>query len=157
MVDFIDWCNNNVGFISIVLSALTILVSIIAIVVSIRTARLPYKKKVKVTSGSYISSESLGCYVTATNIGNRKIKIENIGLKCGDKVLINPKTIADSRIFLDAGDTTTQYFDLTDLKKQLRATGFDPKLTVKAFAEDTEGRIYQKRLSSVQKIQSLDQ
>lgn len=157
MSDFIEWCNNNVGFVSIVLSSLTVFLSIIAIVVSIRTARLPYKKKVKVSSGSYISSQSLGYYVTATNIGNRKIKIENIGLRCGGKVLINAKTIMESRIFLDAGDTTTQYFELGDLKKRLVTAGVNSKLTLKAFAEDTEGKIYQKGLLSVRKLLSIEQ
>ena len=45
--ELIQWCNENVGFATIVLSALTLLVSIIAVIVSIRTARLPYKKLLK--------------------------------------------------------------------------------------------------------------
>lgn len=44
-MNFIDWCNNNMGFVSLLLSALTLFVSILAIVVSIHTAKLPYKKK----------------------------------------------------------------------------------------------------------------
>ena len=40
--EIITWCNSNNGFATILLSALTLLVSIIAIIVSIRTARLPY-------------------------------------------------------------------------------------------------------------------
>ena len=152
MADFINWCNNNVGIISIILSALTLFVSMIALVVSIRTARLPYKKKVRVSTGSYISAEDIGCYVTATNIGNRKIKIQNIGLKCGDKVFINTNTIMESKVFLDAGDTTTVYFELNELKSQLVATRMKQKLIIKAFVEDTEGSIYQKRLSSVKRL-----
>ena len=35
-MNFIEWCNNNIGFASILLSALTLLVSIIAVVVSIQ-------------------------------------------------------------------------------------------------------------------------
>ena len=49
--EIITWCNSNNGFATILLSALTLLVSIIAIIVSIRTARLPYKKKLIVSGG----------------------------------------------------------------------------------------------------------
>ena len=45
--NIIQWCNDNVGFATIVLSTLTLLVSIIALIVSTRTARLPYKKIIK--------------------------------------------------------------------------------------------------------------
>lgn len=155
MADFINWCNNNVGIISIILSALTLFVSMIALVVSIRTARLPYKKKVRVSTGSYISAENIGCYVTATNVGNRKIKIQNIGLKCYGKVFINTKTIMESKVFLDTGDTTTQYFELDELKRQLIAAKAKQKQIIKAFVEDTEGSIYQKRLSSVKRLLSI--
>ena len=41
MTDFIAWCNDNVGLVSLILSALTLFVSVIALVVSIQTARLP--------------------------------------------------------------------------------------------------------------------
>ena len=155
MADFINWCNNNVGIISIILSALTLFVSMIALVVSIRTARLPYKKKVRVSTGSYISAENIGCYVTATNVGNRKIKIQNIGLKCYGKVFINTKTIMESKAFLGTGDTTTQYFELDELKRQLIAAKAKQKQIIKAFVEDTEGSIYQKRLSSVKRLVSI--
>ena len=36
----INWCNDNNGFITAILSAIGLLLSVIAIVVSIRTARL---------------------------------------------------------------------------------------------------------------------
>ena len=45
----IQWCNDNDGFLSAILSVIGLIISIIAIVVSIRTARLPFKKKLKMT------------------------------------------------------------------------------------------------------------
>lgn len=79
--EIINWCNSNNGFATILLSALTLLVSIIAIIVSIRTARLPYKKKLIVSGGSFISAGGIGLYITATNVGNRQLKISNIGFQ----------------------------------------------------------------------------
>ena len=74
--NMIQWCNDNVGFATIVLSALTLLVSIIAIFVSIRTARLPYKKLIKIEAGSYFTTDGAsGLHVTAINCGNMDFTI----------------------------------------------------------------------------------
>lgn len=85
MRSFVDWCNYNSGFVSAVLSIATILVSIIAIVISILTARLPYKKKAKLSGSiSYAfpaERPTVAAYdVNATNIGNRNINITFLGL-----------------------------------------------------------------------------
>lgn len=43
-MEIIEWCNNNQGFISAILSLLTLIASIIAIIISIVTSRLPLRK-----------------------------------------------------------------------------------------------------------------
>lgn len=48
MKELINWCNQNEGFLSFVLSAVTIVISIIAIKTSINAAKLPFKIKLKV-------------------------------------------------------------------------------------------------------------
>ena len=63
--DVIQWCNENVGFATIVLSGLTLLVSIIAVIVSLRTARLPYKKLLKIEDGSYFTTDGDSGLLTA--------------------------------------------------------------------------------------------
>lgn len=71
-MEIIEWCNNNQGFISAILSLLTLIVSIIAIIISIVTSRLPFKKKLLLTCGSFIGIgvECTGTHVTVTNVGN---------------------------------------------------------------------------------------
>ena len=91
--EIINWCNSNNGFATILLSALTLLVSIIAIIVSIHAARLPYKKKLIVSGGSFVSVGGIGLHITATNVGNRQIKISNIGFRIKKHVYINPNPI----------------------------------------------------------------
>ena len=81
ITEIIKWCNENTGFATIILSVLTLIVSIIAIFVSISTARLPYKKKLLVERGSFIINTGIGFHVTATNVGNRQVKISSIGFK----------------------------------------------------------------------------
>ena len=105
-MDFVKWCNDNMGFASLMLSTLTLVVSILAVIVSIHTARLPYKKRLLVTCGSYISSDEVGLHITATNVGNRNIKIKTIGFLIGKMVYINKNTIFDSQTILAQGETT---------------------------------------------------
>lgn len=111
-MEIIEWCNNNQGFISVILSLVTLIVSIIAIIISIITSRLPFKKRLLVTYGSFIGIgfEGTGLHVTVTNVGNRNIFIKNLGIKVEGKVFTNIKTIEESRIMLKPGETTTQYF-----------------------------------------------
>ncbi len=40
----INWCNDNNGFTTALLSAIGLVLSVIAVIVSIRTAMLPFKK-----------------------------------------------------------------------------------------------------------------
>lgn len=41
-MDVIQWCNENNGFLTAILSVVGLMLSVIAIVISIHTARLPY-------------------------------------------------------------------------------------------------------------------
>lgn len=52
-MNIIQWYNENNGFLTAILSLIGLVLSVTAIVVSIRTARLPYKKKLML--GSYMS------------------------------------------------------------------------------------------------------
>lgn len=152
MTEFLNWCNSNVGFVSVLLSALTLLVSVIAVVVSIQTARLPYKKKVLVSTGNTISDMGIGLHITATNIGNRNITIKTIGFLIDTQVYVNKNTLFDSQISLAQGVTTSQYYDLNEFKTTLSSMKANPITMVKAFVEDSEGRRYKKNLSLVKTI-----
>ena len=143
-MNFIDWCNNNMGFASLLLSALTLFVSILAIVVSIHTAKLPYKKKLLVAAGSYFTDGSLGIHITATNVGNRNVKIKNIGILMGKMVYINKNSLFDSQVILSQGDVTSQYYDIDDLRSAIAANNISPSTRMIALVEDTEGKRYKK-------------
>lgn len=55
MNEIIAWCNQNEGFLSFVLSVVTIVISIIAITTSFKVAKLPYRIKLKVMPVAYKS------------------------------------------------------------------------------------------------------
>lgn len=152
ITEIIKWCNENTGFATIILSVLTLIVSIIAIFVSISTARLPYKKKLLVERGSFISNTGIGFHVTATNVGNRQVKISSIGFKVKSVVYINTTTIHESQIVLNQGETTSQYYNIQDFKRALSKMGISNFTKIYAYVKDTEGTEYKKYFERVGKV-----
>ncbi|HEK4699037.1 TPA: hypothetical protein SOK87_002232 [Clostridioides difficile] len=152
ITEIIKWCNENTGFATIILSVLTLIVSIIAIFVSISTARLPYKKKLLVERGSFISNTGIGFHVTATNVGNRQVKISSIGFKVKFVVYINTTTIHESQIVLNQGETTSQYYNIQDFKRALSKMEISNFTKIYAYVKDTEGTEYKKYFERVGKV-----
>lgn len=152
--NIIEWCNNNQGFIDAILSLFTLLVSIIAIVISIITAKLPYKRKISVSGGTTIGVgfDFTGLHVSAVNVGNVPIMIKNIGIKVGKKTYININTVSESKIMLKPTETTSQYFDSNNLKI---FNNENPLKKAFAYVEDTEGNSYKKYLGRVRHIQKF--
>ncbi len=153
MNDIIEWCNINSGFIQAILALLTLIVSIIAIVVSIKTANLPYKKKIVLTFGSYIGVGFIddGIHVTCINCGNRAFHIKKLGLFVKpNRVYINFNSISESQIRLDGGSETTQYFTSNYLREEFKK--YDGSTKVYAYVEDTEGTIKKKYICRINQI-----
>ena len=87
-MNVIQWCNDNNGFLTAILSLIGLILSVTAIVVSIRTARLPYKKKLLLGSSILLGvsriplrgteTSLMGLSSTATNVGNRTISLHTL-------------------------------------------------------------------------------
>lgn len=142
---FVEWCNNNQGFITAIFSLLSLLISATAIVISILTSKLPYKKAVRVSSGSYFGvgegmENQQGVYVNVLNVGNVPINIVEVGLLHGKKHCIN--TIAEARGVLKQMESFEQSFPSMGLKETFKGKNG----RVYAFAKDAEGHIYKKYL-----------
>ena len=80
----VEFCNANEGFVSGVLSFFTFFLTNIAIVVSIYTAHLPYRKKISlklqlVKSYSSCGPAPVAYHVKVLNIGNIPVSIEYVG------------------------------------------------------------------------------
>lgn len=144
--NMIQWCNDNVGFATIVLSALTLLVSIIAIFVSIRTARLPYKKLIKIEAGSYFTTDGASrLHVTAINCGNMDFTISSMGFVAEDnKLMINMHSPNQYPFRLKNGEQISEYF--TDEAPAIQSLKSNPKIF--AYVKDSEGKIYRKKMKS---------
>lgn len=102
-MNFIQWCDEDNGFLTAILSLISLILSATAIVVSIRTARLPYKKRIvlgyvvqasaSIVPGVGVESLILGMSASATNVGNRTVNLRYLGYavkKDGEYYKLNP-------------------------------------------------------------------
>ena len=75
----INWCNNNQGFLSFVLSCFTLLTSIIAIILSLISYKNEYKKTFTIHSMILCDdSKSNNLIVNIVNTGNKPLGIKYI-------------------------------------------------------------------------------
>lgn len=161
---FIQWCNDNNGFLTAVLSIIGLMLSIIAIAVSIRTARLPYKKRIllgsslllgtSVNSGEQISSSILGIAASATNIGNRTVNLTYLGYAIKRDGRFNLLYPIDRKFESKASLTPSEMFEsqfyTDELLIRFSRENRDIKLFV--FAKDSEGKEYKRKAGNIGKL-----
>ncbi len=170
MNNFINWCNDNQGFLTLILTFFTILVSVIAICVSIRAAKLPYKKQIKLAAKYTYGVSTEGLTPTPlfmelyiTNVGHFPIGIESLSiglilkhklLKLSDTIknnfdsqIIEPSNLKSIRI--DYRRFYNFFMEELDQKRIKR------KQTLYIYAVDYEGKNYLKKFSTVEKFMGL--
>ena len=76
----IDTCNNNSGFISAILTIITIFLSLFAIIVSIKAMRLPYKQDLKIYSAIDDTDGKPELHLTLINVGHWPIYLNSVTL-----------------------------------------------------------------------------
>ena len=153
MEEIIKWCNDNNGFLTGVLSLLTLVVSIIAIIVSIRTAKLPYKRKLRLSSSLDIAffqnpatgesgTQIMGISVNIANIGSRNVNISYLGISVNGRQekLTKIKDEVTGTGILAPTEVKTEFFKKTDLIYVL--SRLDKKAKISLYARDTEGNEY---------------
>lgn len=160
----IEWCNNNTGFLTGLLSLLTLAVSIIAVCVSIHTARIPYLKKLILSSditvlfaqsniNGKILSQFSGITVNATNIGNRSVNIKFIGLAIRSEGKLQKMQTANRDLggkgILSPTDVASVEYNAVELM-DFGKLKFRTK--VYCCVMDTEGKTYLKYYGRVEKI-----
>lgn len=140
---------NGFGSASVVFSVSTLIISIVAIVISIYVARLPYRKRIVFSECTYVSEENNGIYFIATNAGNRIVRIRTIGIEFGGGTGIIINYLLDEKGILVPGDVDVQYYEVDSLIELIREEALTPSTPVTAVLEDTEGKIYRKKLMTV--------
>lgn len=149
MNGIIEWANINSGFMDLVFGLLTFVISFIAIIVSIKTARLPYKKKLLLSYGTIVGNITnnqlqTGVSVGAVNVGNRDISVITLGIKNGDTILINKNTIKEIQKIVKPSEIIEQYFIIEELKSSINMNKESY-----IYVKDTEGKIYTKKIKNL--------
>lgn len=167
MNSIIDWCNENTGFLSAILSIVGILLSFIAICISIHTARLPYKKSLKLSSfydvlfsksiSNMVSSQTIGLSINAVNTGKRNINITFLGLAVKDdslgkglKKMIKINEEMTGKGILSPTEIISMSYSTRDLLFNLTKLSNDAVVYV--YASDSEGKEYFKKAGNAQNI-----
>lgn len=159
----IQWCDNNEGFVSALLTIFALILSIIAIVVSLKTARLPYKKKLKLYSNTKyavlegyhggVSLAGMSLTAGAVNLGNRQINIEYLGfgiyIEGRLKKLTPLGRNIDCRGILECTEMREVDFTVQEL---LAASDTLNNKLIYIFAIDSEGTIYKKKLGHYENL-----
>ena len=150
MNTFIEWCNNNTGFVSAILSLVGVSISLIAIIISLWTARLPFKKKLVITAGAYMAvhSDEAGIHITVTNVGNRPVYIDTVGIVLNKQLMINKRTFSECRKMISTGESVTQYFSNQDLVNNIPVEA----KKMYAFVKDGENKKYRKYIGQTKSI-----
>ena len=164
MSSIIQWCNENTGFLTAILSAIGLLLSSVAIVVSISTARLPFKKRILLGSsvnigttiipGVSVNTSILGMSATATNIGNRRVSLTYLGYaikKDGQIIILYPLDREfDCKGSLAPSEVLETQFSKEELIGRLGGEKRDLKLFV--YAKDTEEKEYKRKAGTIGKM-----
>lgn len=80
MICIIEWCNQNQGFLSAILSFLALALSVLTMIMTYRLGKMPYKKKIKMIPALYKKNKDFYIHLTLINSGNATICINNIGI-----------------------------------------------------------------------------
>lgn len=166
MQDLISWCNENEGFTNAVLSCATIFISVVAVFISIKMAKLPYKKKMKLSGGVGLafgqgieSIALVGYYVTVCNVGNRPVKITFLGL-----ALSKPNKRSRKEMDLlrnlngtnksDAPILPTETFEVEYNVEKLVSSlmKYEKDRMVYLYVSDTEGKITKKKIGTLEQF-----
>lgn len=169
MANIINWCNLNNGFLTAILSLVGLLISTVAIIVSINTARLPYKKNLKLSSSldiefskniitGEVSTKTRGISVNAANIGSRNVNITYLGIaikgkssKKATKKMTKIKDDVTGIGLISPTEVKTEEFKKVDLLNCL-STMCDKHDRIFLYAHDTEGQEYFAKSGTVEKM-----
>lgn len=86
MLKIIQWCNENSGFIAMLQTIITAVISVCAIIVTVRVACMPYKVDLRIYSGlCYGKDGKYKMEIHLANIGNLPLYLKGIDIGIMDQ------------------------------------------------------------------------
>ena len=134
MSEFISWCNLNQGFLSFVLSLMTIILSVVAIVISIKIGKMPYERKLRIIPEPYKVKGKMMLDIIIINCGHVETGIEHIaimdnsnlvlGMYTGSNIYVKPEEMAKCSIeIFDRQEYIEE--NMIDLNKKIVISVYD--------------------------------
>lgn len=140
MNEIITWCNQNEGFLSFVLSVVTIVISIIAITTSFKVAKLPYRIKLKVMPVAYKSPDGLMVDLVIYNQGNIETGIDHISIADNNKLVL--EMYRGERVFIKPGYTQKCRIEIFDRGEYIEENTIDLNNKIVITIHDSYGNEY---------------
>lgn len=132
--------NKDEGFLSFVLSVVTIIISIIAITVSFKVAKLPYTIKLKVMPVAYTSPEGAIIDLMIYNQGHTQTGIEQISISDNEKLVMGMYT--GEMLFIEPGCTRKCTIEILDRIEYLEENLLDLNNKIIIRVRDSFGNEY---------------
>ena len=147
MSEIIQFCNENQGFFSAILALLSLLVSIIAILISLYSIRLPYEKRLSFSGYVYEKTGKLLGTITVVNVGKSIVHIRDVQvIRKKDKLHIGVRT-SSKVVKIMPGEAIDIDFRIYDAEDDVRKN--ISELNEIAYIEvcDTENKKYKMKRS----------
>lgn len=106
----IDICNESQGFISAILTIMTIVISVIAIISSNRIGNIPYKKKLKAIPCVYQKDGNWMIDVMLINYGLMTLVIKSVSIKDAKKEFVGSSCVMEPIVLAPADCKTISIF-----------------------------------------------
>ena len=133
MSEFISWCNSNQGFLSFILSLMTIILSVVAIVISLKIGKMPYERKLRVIPKPYKVQGKTMMDIIIINCGHVETGIKHIaimdnsnlvlGMYTGSNIYVKPEKMAKCSIEIFDRQEYISVYDISK-KKYIFRNGF---------------------------------
>lgn len=145
MKTFINWCNFNQGFLSFILSSLTIILSIIAMGISLRIGKIPYKRKLKIIPFAYCSANGkIFMEIIITNCGHSEIGIEHIKIMDNSNLVLGFSSLNIGKmIYIKPERSTRCSVEITDRADYIEENMIDLNKKIVITVRDVLGNEYE--------------
>lgn len=158
-VKLVKWCNENNGFMTAILSIVGVLLSFIAIIISIKVAKLPYKKKILLNSFYNVGMGNnlfmpIGLGIEVVNVGNRVINFKYLGYAVKENYRLTKLYSINEQLenigTLNPAEIKSINYNSSKIIEVLNTKNPNAKLYI--CANDTEGKTYLKVAGKICKI-----
>jgi hypothetical protein len=145
VMEIIFWCDAHDGFISVILSIFTILISILALVISSQISRTPYKKRIAVSPCYYEENGEPIIDTLIVNYGLTALVIDSISLMDEKRTNVGG-TPGLNPIVIKPSESETFHFHISDWNGLIRknSMNLNKHLIIAVYEYGGKKRIFKK-------------